>query len=199
MIFGLALSIGALTLIEHELANFQALLLSLGFYAFTFIVLISIWGIHTSILSVLPAQTPRLISLNIFLLFFVSIEPFLFNELLRYNNMFYEVSIVYGFDLAGMFLILALFNHFVSRGEGKLVPESSLRRFKLARNMELVMVALCAVSVSPVFSASFPLTLGSVTWQVSARSIMWFSALPFGYSQPLWERFIKPKGELIKQ
>jgi hypothetical protein len=113
--------------------------------------------------------------------------------------MFYEVSILYGFDLAGMFLILALFNHFISRGESIFVPKSSLWRFKLTRDMELVIIALCTVSVLPIFSASFPLTLGSVTWQFSARSIMWLSALPFGYSQPLWERFMKPKGELMKK
>ena len=77
LIFGLALSIGALTLIGQSLSSFSQLIQSLLFYAFSFLILISVWYGYTRTMSLLHVETSRLVGLNILLLFLVSIEPFL--------------------------------------------------------------------------------------------------------------------------
>ena len=92
LIFGLALSIGALTLIGQPPSDFGHLVQSLLFYAFSFLILISVWYGYTRTMSLLHVETSRLVELNILLLFLVSIEPFLFNQLnipiLHWQRMF---------------------------------------------------------------------------------------------------------------
>lgn len=83
LIFGLALSIGALTLIGQPPSDFQALVLSIAFYAFSFLILISVWYSYTQTMAFIRVETDRLVSFNILLLFLVSIEPFLFNQLIN--------------------------------------------------------------------------------------------------------------------
>jgi len=43
LIFGLALSIGALTLIGQQPTSFEALMIALGLYGFSFLILVSVW------------------------------------------------------------------------------------------------------------------------------------------------------------
>lgn len=57
LIFGLALSISALTLIGRQPATTQQLLTSLGLYGFSFLILISVWRLYSSITSILPLET----------------------------------------------------------------------------------------------------------------------------------------------
>ena len=75
LIFGLALSIGALTLIGQPPSDFAQLIQSLLFYAFSFLILISVWYGYTRTMSLLHVENSKLVSLNILLLFLVSIEP----------------------------------------------------------------------------------------------------------------------------
>ncbi len=110
MIFGLALSIGALTLIGQPPSDFQGLLLSILYYAFSFLILISVWYSYTTTMSLLTVETARLINLNILLLFLVSIEPFLFNQMLHSTySLVQNISIIYALDLGGLFTIQAFF------------------------------------------------------------------------------------------
>ena len=79
LIFGLALSIGAIALLSQkptDLFELGSLLLSFGF---SFLILASIWLRYTRIMSALPLQTGRMIGANMLLLFLVSVEPYLFN------------------------------------------------------------------------------------------------------------------------
>ena len=59
LIFGLALSIGALTLIGQQSADFQHLLISLFYYGFSFLILINVWRIYTNTMDLLPARDSR--------------------------------------------------------------------------------------------------------------------------------------------
>jgi uncharacterized membrane protein len=79
LIFGLALSIGALTLIGKPPSDFGQLVQSILFYAFSFLILISVWYGYTRTMSELHTETGSLVKVNILLLFLVSVEPFLFN------------------------------------------------------------------------------------------------------------------------
>jgi uncharacterized membrane protein len=166
LIFGLALSIGALTLIGQQLNSFEALMIALGLYSFSFLILVGVWLSYSNLTSVLPAETGPLISINIALLFLVSVEPFLFNQLFM-ESMFYDVSIVYAIDLAAMFIILAFFNHAIADQKKNHVPKDQLKSYKSARNYSLFIAAIFLISTLPFFTAAYILPLRVYVWIIA--------------------------------
>jgi len=76
LIFGLALSIGAVGLLNYRPTTAQDIVLSVGFFYFGFLILITIWLRYTEIMGVLPAETGGTRALNVFLLFLVALEPY---------------------------------------------------------------------------------------------------------------------------
>ena len=183
LIFGLALSIGALTLIGQQPTNFQSVVASLLFYSFSFLILISVWRSYSTILSVLPVETGMLVNLNILLLFTVSIEPYLFNQLFIISGDFWSsISVLYGLDLAVMFLILAFFSHSLGNEEKNLAPKEDFKRFRLDRNYDLLTAAIFVVSILPVFEFTAVQVAGH---GIPLRVIVWIGALIFGYTRRL--------------
>jgi uncharacterized membrane protein len=178
LIFGLALSIGALTLVGQSPSDFLHLVLSILYYGFSFMVLIGIWRSYTRIMSLLPFETDRLINLNILLLFLVSVEPYLFNQLLSPGSslvMVQYVSIVYAFDLGGLFLIQAFFTNSLVRQKKSSFSEQLLLENKYRRNLQLAGGLIFFVSTLPVFWY-WRLDLGIFT--LPLRFILWFAVLP---------------------
>jgi uncharacterized membrane protein len=171
LIFGLALSIGALTLIGQKPSDFQGLALSILYYGFSFLVLINIWRSYTHTMSLLPVETAKLINLNILLLFLVSIEPYLFNQLLASSLLMVQnISVLYAFDLGGLVAIQAFFTISLISEKKKNSPEQLLREYKSRRNLQLLIAAIFFVSAIPVFW----------TWRIELiplRLIFWFIAL----------------------
>jgi uncharacterized membrane protein len=112
MIFGLALSVGAITLVSSPPTDVPSIYGDLGTFGFSFLILITIWLRYTRIMSVLPLESQRVIVLNIILLFLVSVEPFLFNILRNppsvINAGAYDdaTSMLYALDLGAMMVIL---------------------------------------------------------------------------------------------
>jgi uncharacterized membrane protein len=150
LIFGLALSIGALTLIGQPPSDTVGLLLSIAFYAFSFLILISVWYSYTRTMSFLRVESGQLLSLNILLLFLVSIEPYLFNQLLHSTMQLVEyTSIIYAFDLGGLFAIQAFLANSILKHKD--IPEQTRRSFRLRRNTLLLSTALFFISALPVF------------------------------------------------
>ncbi len=163
LIFGLALSIGALTLIGQPPTDFQALLAAIAFYAFSFLILIGVWFGYTRTMALLHFENNRLVTSNILLLFLVSIEPFLFNQMISSSMPLVEnVSIVYALDLGALFALQAFFSHSVLLDKSK--PEQLLHSFRLRRNTALIGSSLFFVSTLPTFwiwtvARGFPLRL----------------------------------------
>jgi uncharacterized membrane protein len=157
MIFGLALSVGAITLVSSPPLTVNAIFSDLITFAFSFIILITIWLRYTRIMSALPLESPRIVKLNIILLFLVSTEPFLFNIVRRpptvidpgaYNAV---TSTLYALDIGVMMLILGFFTLSLADEEKKLIPKELMRQF---RNESLTWFAtggLFLVSAIPVF------------------------------------------------
>jgi uncharacterized membrane protein len=178
LIFGLALSIGALTLIGQQPTDFQTVVTSLLFFSFSFIVLVNVWRSYSTILSVLPVETELLTNLNILLLFTVSIEPYLFNQLFNTNGSFWNnISMLYGADLGAMFLILAFFNHSLGKEEKNLSPKNYFKKFRFDRNIDIVTAAIFIVSLVPVFEITAAHIAGS---GIPLRVFIWLGALVFG-------------------
>jgi uncharacterized membrane protein len=183
LIFGLALSIGALSLIGQQPTDFQAILGSLLFYSFSFLVLVSVWRSYSTILSFLPVETESLTSLNILLLFTVSIEPYLFNQLFFTNGTLWNsVSILYAVDLAVMFVVIAFFNNSLSKEGKNLAPENYIKKYRSDRNYDIFTAGIFIVSALPIFEITV-VHVGSHGLPV--RVFLWIAALILGFVRRL--------------
>ena len=184
LIFGLALSIGALTLIGQAPSSFQNLVESIVYYAFSFLILISVWYGYTRIMSNVRIETRREVELNILLLFLVSTEPFLFNELNSSTLPIQYVSILYALDLGGLFAIQALLANSILADKKR--PEELLRRYAAMRNAQIVGAAIFFISVLPFFwSLAIPITSKS---SIPLRFILWIAPLFMRFIRRIWER-----------
>jgi uncharacterized membrane protein len=152
LIFGLALSIGALTLIGKTPTKAADVEIAVLGFGFSFLILISVWLRYTSIMSVLPVETGVVVLLNIVLLFLVSIEPYLFSLLNSAELAVYDyASVLYALDLAGLMAILALFTHMLTIEERKLIRPELLGRQRMIRNVLFFSTVLFLISALPQF------------------------------------------------
>jgi len=154
LVFGLALSVGALALVAQPPTSVGALYTHLTAFGFSFVILILVWLSYTRIMAVHAAEDRRTIVLNAALLFSVSIEPFLFNLLFGANQgsvFIGAVSQAYSLDLGVMIGVLGLFSWDLAIGRRpSLAPavQHSLRREAGAR---WLVAGIYAVSAAPIF------------------------------------------------
>jgi uncharacterized membrane protein len=190
LIFGLALSISALTLISQQPDSTARLAVSLGTFGFSFLILISLWQMYSSVTSILPAETPTLMDLNVILLFLVSIEPYLFNELFAlHGGLLTSVTGIYSVDLAGMFFILGFFLQSLCREERHLVPKELLRKFRFRRNLVVLTALIFTLSIYPYFGTVTILswTSGGSSFNLEIREALWLVALAMSWIRRLVE------------
>jgi uncharacterized membrane protein len=179
LVFGLALSIGALALINQQPSSLNQLLYTLFAFAFSFLILVSVWYRYSTIMSVLPVETTGLTALNLLMLLLVSVEPYLLNLLVfespTYNAVGEYASIFYAVDIAGLNAILGVFTYVLAIEENRLVPNAFLRRYRLVRDFLFVVAAFYLLSVLPFFWS----------WKVQGipvRLILWVVILPIGWT-----------------
>jgi uncharacterized membrane protein len=174
LIFGLALSIGALILIGSRPSNAQELLGNIATFGFSFLILIFVWFRYTEIMSVLPVETTGTRALNSLMLFLVAIEPYLFNQLnfgftlvpVAFSTLSQDVaSATYALDLGAIWAILAAFTHVLTVEEKNLVAGDLLMKYRRLRSLELVVAAIFFISALPPFW-----TAGGGT---SLRYVLW--------------------------
>jgi len=177
LVFGLALSIGALTLVGKTPTTPADIRAELFSFAFSFIILISVWTRYTRIMSVLRVETAATMLLNITLLFLVSVEPYLFSlvsSVRTLSALFDYATIVYSIDLAGLVGILALFTHLIIR-ENKSMPASLMAQHRRTRNAYVVSACLFVISTLPQF----------LSWSVAGtplRVLFWYVPLVVSWS-----------------
>ena len=139
LIFGLALSLGAFALVASPPGNATALYTDLATFGFSFLILIAVWLTYTRLITGLTLERHTAVRMNIVLLFFVSIEPFLLNALVRPGDsgaFFAAVSQAYGVDVGAMVTLLGLFAWALATSRDPSMPVSvrgSLRREALRR------------------------------------------------------------------
>src|SRR6266702_6355905 len=173
LIFGLALSIGALNLITSKPADTPTLFGNIATFGFSFLILIFVWFRYTEIMSVLPVETTRTRALNTIMLFLVAIEPYLFNLIsFGFTAMGsstlpqIDASAVYALDLGAIWAILGAFTHVLTIEEKKLVAPDLIRKYRLMRNLEIVVAAIFFVSILPQF---WDIMIGNT----SLRYVLW--------------------------
>jgi uncharacterized membrane protein len=154
LIFGLALSIGAIQLVGSLPTKPEDLTNDILYFGFSFLIIINVWIRYTTTTSVMPVESPTLVRANILLLFLVAIEPFLFDVLAARglsSAVGSQASVYYGIDIGSMNLILAYFTHVLTLEEKNLIPRELIHRTKVARNLLLAAAAVFLVSDLPVF------------------------------------------------
>jgi uncharacterized membrane protein len=170
MIFGFALAVGALSLTVRNPQNESEVIGGLFIFGLSFVILIVIWWGHHDRMSHINTKKPRTIFLNIVLLFFVAIEPYLLNTLNADVALFSFTSTLYAIDMAVLMGISAVLAHvLVAENQGNLSDEE-LGRYRFSRNAQLVFAGLFLLSVLPQF----------LTWRfmnMPIRVCIWFAAL----------------------
>jgi uncharacterized membrane protein len=181
LIFGLALSIGAVGLLNYRPTTAQDIVFSVGFFFFGFLILISIWLRYTEIMSVLPAETGGTRTLNVFLLFLVAIEPYLFNLIGSAGVPEDAATTAYALDIGAIYAILAGFNSMLSSKRRHLVEASLHRKYRTIRNLQVIVVAFFWISILPEFYTTTTTVLGLT---IPVRFVIWM--LTFFTSRTTW-------------
>jgi len=174
-VFGLALSIGALSLLSKPPSTPAEIRSDILGFAFSFLILIFVWMSYTRIMSVLPLETSATLLLNVVMLFLVVIEPYLFYLVSLFGHvtdypLVDYASVIYALDMGGLMAILAFFTHQLTVEEKDLIPRRSLPRHKRARNVLFASAALFLLTTLPQFWS----------WQIDGvpvRFYFWFSPL----------------------
>ena len=157
LIFGLALSIGAISLLGGRPTNLPDLVGSILGFGWAFFILALIWVRYTRIMSVLPIETGTMVGANLLLLFLVSIEPYLYN-LITNSFVLPGASLdsgittsLYAADMGAIFLVTAYFLGELTKEERNLLPKELLRGYRLMTYATIGTGALFLVSIFPVF------------------------------------------------
>ncbi len=154
--FGLALSVGTISLISRLPTSPVGIVYDIVEFGFSFLILITVWISYTNIMSVLPLEDATTITLNVILLFFVSIEPYLFYlnavfDLTGHEILLNAASVAFALDMAGLMAILALFTHQLTVEEKGLIPKSLLSNYKRIQISRLIAALLFALTILPIF------------------------------------------------
>jgi len=140
LIFGLALSVGAISLLSRPPSNLGQIVGDMLGFSFSFLILISFWLRYTEIMSVLPVENHTIVLINVVMLLLVAIEPYLFNLVTLFNHaidnpgLVDAASIMFAFDMAGLMAILGFFSHKLATEEKNLVPKILISKYKRMRN-----------------------------------------------------------------
>jgi uncharacterized membrane protein len=191
LIFGLALSIGALSLLGNPPRNAGEVGSDIITFGFSFLIVISVWLRYTSIMSVLPMETRTTVVLNVLMLFLVSVEPYLFYLVSRYGHvaeagLLDYVSTLFAIDLGGLMAILAFFTHSLALEEKKLISQELISRYRRTRNYLFLTAGLFFLTALPEFWS----------WSVQdlpIRFYIWYAILPISWIRSLCERSPRTK------
>jgi uncharacterized membrane protein len=197
LVFGLALSIGALALVSNPPVTDRGFYTDIATFGFNFIVLISIWLRYTRIMSALPLETRRTLLLNSVLLFTVALEPFIFNVLHSCNTvnspsppLCEASSSTFGLDLGAMMLIMAVFTLALADEDNQFVPRSMVRQFREEAVTWAVSSGLFLISALPVFGR---IDVGGVLASgLTLRIVLWLIAISFSWVRSGLKESINP-------
>jgi hypothetical protein len=156
MLFGLAIGISAIPLLLRLPAKPFGIAIDIAEFGFSFLILVTVWLGYWNITSLLPLEDRTTVVLNLGLLFFVSIEPYLFYLNITFDIVAHELllntaSMLYALDMTALMLMLALFTQQLAKEERGLVPKKSLAHYKQARNLLFISAALFAITTLPPF------------------------------------------------
>jgi uncharacterized membrane protein len=171
LIYGLSLSIGAISLVitNNQASTAADINRNILEFLFVFLILITSWIIYTSDMSVLPVETRLVTFLNVILLILVAIIPYLFDQAVSLYNAAWDqdyASTLFTIDYAGTLLILAGFAHIIGQEEKQLVDGDQMVRLRRIRNRLALLTVIVLLSLAAPWSWLF---LG-----VHVRLFIWY-------------------------
>lgn len=193
LVFGLALSIGSIALIQHIPQDSSELTSEVGTFAFSFLIIVGVWLAYTRTVSVLPVETPGMQVLNLALLFCVVLEPFLYYVLQVAPSGFLDFSsAAFALDTGSMMALLSGMAYATVRQETKgkahrLSPDL-LTGFKIATAAWAFAGGVFIVSASEVFWVSIP-SIGYLRFSI------WYVALVAFFASRVAHRMKAKKRE----
>jgi len=188
LIYGLSLSIGAISLVitNNQASTASDINRNILEFLFVFLILITSWIIYTSDMSVLPVETRLVTFLNVILLILVAIIPYLFDQAVSLYNTAVDqdyASILFTIDYAGTLLILAGFAHIISQEEKQLVDDDQMVRLRRIRNRLTLLTIIVLLSLAVPWDWFFlGIHVRLLVWYVPIVSF-WLNRLrssPFG-------------------
>lgn len=172
LVFGLALSIGAIVLVTQTApTSSRDVISSLIEFGFSFIVLISVWTRYSKIMGDLPFDTSSTRTLNLLLLFLTSIEPYLFYLLFgtlgRHPTIVLSsdfTTAIYALDLTGLFGVLGIMTYLLAQEEKTQHVPELVRNFQFSAEAQIVAAFLFFVSADGYFWRIAPVGLPFRYW-----------------------------------
>lgn len=184
MIFGLALSIGAVTLLTQKPENTMDIAYAVFSFGFSFLILALVWLRYSKVISVLPVESDGIVGANMLLLFLVSVEPYLFNLMITSSYApplgqlnLADTTTLYALDLGALQIILAYFMHELAVEERHLIPRGLLRGYKLMMYTTMTSATIFLISALPVFWGIVVLRFPTVPLRLIVWNGVWISSL----------------------
>jgi uncharacterized membrane protein len=171
-VFGFALAVGALSLTAANPETTADVVGGLVLFSLSFLILVVIWWGTSDIMSKIDHGRPITIFLNIVLLFFVAIEPYLLNILNTSVQLFPLSSTLYAIDMAFLMALSAALCHVLIKEDKATLTAQQLRHFTIGRNNQFVCAGLFFLSTVPQF----------LEWTLAGmpvRVLIWFATLAF--------------------
>jgi uncharacterized membrane protein len=171
IVFGLALSVGALALVGNPPTTPIALYTALATFGFSFLVLILVWIAFPRLTSVLTFESPWTLGLNVVLLLTVTIEPFLFDLIVRPNetSTFLEAANgAFGIDIGVMAGVLGLFAWYLASSKRSSLDPQVRQRLRREGLNRWIVSAIFLVSAAPIFGQLY-------FFNVQAHTMMWIA------------------------
>lgn len=172
LVFGLALSIGALVLTLQDQQDTLDLMSNILWFVFSFLILISVWLNYSYIMSQITVETPSALLLNLVLLLCVSLEPFVLNVMVDEGNVdevLETASSAYAIIVGTIMACLGAMLHRSMKVHLERGDREGAKDERKLRNSRIF------------YSAVFYLTLLPVFWDVQAagyplRFVVWYAS-----------------------
>jgi len=165
LVFGLALSIGSLFLVNRMPQTGQDLEVYVLLFGFGFLIVVLTWLGYSRAMAVLPQEAPFALFTNLVLLFVVALEPYLFYvlESAQTADLADPASVAYALDLGGLFLLQAALAYLVVKqgkeglGGKQRVHPVVIARFRRLMKLDVVVGVVFFISALPIFWVSTPI------------------------------------------
>jgi uncharacterized membrane protein len=168
-VFGFALAVGALFLTSANPQSELQIVGGLLLFSLSSAILVVIWWGTSNLMSQLNQEKSTTVSLNIALLFFVAIEPYLLNIQSTSQALFPFTSTLYAIDMTFLLGISAGLCHILLGEKKGTLTAHQLRYYTTNRNYQFV-ADLFLFSIVPQFAEW-------ILAGFSVRSVIWFVAL----------------------
>ena len=169
-VFGFALAVGALSLTAANPETVLEIVGGLLLFSLSFAILVVIWWGTSNLMSQLDQEKSKTVFLNVALLFFVAIEPYLLNVQSTSQYLFPFTSTLYAIDMAFLLGISAALCHILLQEKKESLSAHQLRYYTMNRNYQFLFAGLFLFSIVTQFAEW---TLAGF----SVRSVIWFVTL----------------------